>query len=106
MGLKSWLMEKAVTGKLPLWMYRLAGKETSKILKLEDTKMADVTGAPVVDPKPWYKSKAKLAAIIMAIVSAIQPVSTAFGHPFQVPLWVIEFLTGLGLYGVRDAINK
>jgi len=60
----------------------------------------------VEEKKPWYKSKAKLAAIVMAIVACVQPVSTAFGHPVQVPLWVIEFLTGLGLYGVRDAIKK
>lgn len=103
MGLKSWLIMKAIQGKFPLWAYRIAGKETSKILKREDSKMAD---AIVVDPKPWYQSKAKLSAIIMAIVAAIQPVSTAFGHPIQVPLWVIEFLTGLGIYGVRDAIKK
>lgn len=64
------------------------------------------TPAVAVDPKPWYKSKAKWAAIIMAIISCIQPVSASFGHPVQAPLWLIEFLTGLGLYGVRDAINK
>lgn len=66
--------------------------------------MGDTT--TTVETKPWYLSKAKVAAIIMAIVSSIQPISMAFGHPVQVPLWVIEFLTGLGLYGVRDAINK
>ena len=65
-----------------------------------------VDSAPVDSDKPWYKSKAKVAAIVMAVVSAIQPISTAFGHPVQVPLWVIEVLTGLGIYGVRDAIGK
>ncbi len=101
MGLQTWLATKALTGKLPLWMYRLLGKWAAKKLQLEGT-MADT---PVVDDKPWYKSKAKLAAVIMVVVSAIQPISTAFGHPYQVPLWVIEILTGLGVYGVRDAIK-
>lgn len=63
-------------------------------------------GEANVEVKPWYKSKAKWAAIVMAIVGCVQPVSAAFGHPVQVPLWVIEFLTGLGIYGVRDAIVK
>lgn len=102
MSLKTWLLEKTVTGKLPLWIYRLMGKKVAKKLNLEEeNNMAD----PVTDPKPWYQSKAKLAAIVTAIVACIQPVSTALGHPYQVPLWVIEFLMGLGIYGVRDAIK-
>lgn len=72
--------------------------------------MTDSTTTPATAPsttdKPWYKSKAKIAAIVMTIVSAIQPISTAFGHPMQVPLWVIEILTGLGIYGVRDAVGN
>lgn len=102
MSLKSWIAIKAVQGKLPLWMYRIAGKRASKILKLEEVKMGETT----VEKTPWYKSKAKWAAVCMAVVGCVQPVSTAFGHPVQVPLWVIEFLTGLGIYGVRDAISK
>ncbi len=62
---------------------------------------------PVVEqPKPWYKSKAKIAAVVTVIVGAIQPLSTAFGHPIVIPNWVIEALIGLGIYGVRDAISK
>ncbi len=84
-----------------MWAYRFIGRRLAKILKLEEKEMIDETVN-----KPWYKSKAKIAAVVMAVVSAIQPVSTAFGHPVQVPLWVIEILTGLGIYGVRDAIGK
>lgn len=100
MGLKTWLIKKAVAGRFPLWVYRLIGKHLAKTLKMEGMKMAEET------PKPWYKSKAKWAAILAALVACVQPVSTALGHPYQVPLWVIEFLTGLGIYGVRDAIKK
>lgn len=65
--------------------------------------MADI---PVAEAKPWYKSKAKLAAIIGVILAAVTPISTAFGHPIVVPNWVLEFLAGVGLYGLRDAIQK
>lgn len=95
MGLKTWLAEKAIQGKLPMWTYRLAGKMLAKKLDLkENIQMA-------TDTKAWYKSKAVWAAILTATVGAIQPVSAAFGHPIAVPLWIIEVLTGLGIYGVR-----
>lgn len=58
-----------------------------------------------VDSKPWYKSKAKLAAIVTVLVGAVQPISTAFGHPVVVPQFVIELLIGLGIYGIRDSIK-
>lgn len=99
MGIKAWLIGVALRGKLPLWAYRLAGKSVAK--KLEEI-MADQS----TENKPWYKSKAKWAAVITGLVAAIQPFSTAIGHPVQVPLWVTQFLMGLGLYGLRDAINK
>ncbi len=102
MGIKSWLLIKTIQGKLPLWIYRLIGKKLAQKLNLGEDTMAVETNTP----KPWYQSKAKVSAIIMAVVALIQPVSTAFGHPYQVPLWVIEALTGLGIYGVRDALNK
>jgi hypothetical protein len=98
-GLKNWFLKKALNGKLPLWIYRLAGRKLAKTL-WEEKKMADSV------EKPWYKSKAKVGAILMAILAAVQPVTTAFGHPIQVPLWVYEFLAGLGIYGVRNALNK
>lgn len=59
-----------------------------------------------IDLKPFWQSKAKMAAIITAVVASIQPISTAFGHPYQLPLWIIEFLMGVGLYGIRDAIKN
>lgn len=99
MGLKSWLAIKLLKGRFPLWVYRLIGKEAGKILKLEDTNMAD-TSTPT---KPFWQSKTMWAAIITAILGAIQPVSAAMGHPIAVPLWIIEVLTGLGLYGLRTA---
>lgn len=56
--------------------------------------------------KPWYTSKGKIAAIVTVLVGAIQPVSTAFGHPIEVPDFIIQVLVGLGLYGIRDAIKS
>ncbi len=56
---------------------------------------------PSLPSKPWYQSKAVWAAIVTATLGAIQPVSAAFGHPIAVPLWIIEVLSGLGIYGIR-----
>lgn len=64
--------------------------------------MADTT----MPSKPWYQSKTVWAAIITALCGAVQPVSAAFGHPMSMPLWIIEVLTGLGLYGLRTADTK
>ncbi len=64
--------------------------------------MADATNA-VPTSKPWYQSKTIWAAIVTALVGAVQPISAAFGHPMSTPLWIIEVLMGLGLYGLRTA---
>lgn len=75
------------------WIYRLIGKKVSTKLGLqEDSKM---------DTKTWYKSKTIWTAILTAVIGAIQPVSTAFGHPVVIPQWVLEVLIGMGLYSLR-----
>lgn len=56
--------------------------------------------------KPWYKSKGKWGAIILALFGVVQPISTAMGHPIQVPLWLVELVAGFTGYGIRDAIKK
>ena len=105
MSFKSWIAKKALTGKLPNWVYRLAGKKIAKKIGLEDS-MSKETNAGTVAPKPWYLSKAKLAAIVTVVVSAVGPISTAFGKPITIPAWVIEVLIGLGIYGIRDSIKN
>lgn len=60
-------------------------------------------GTDEIETKKWWQSKAVWAAILTSIVGAIQPVSAAFGHPIAVPLWIIEVLTGMGIYGIRTA---
>lgn len=66
--------------------------------------MADTTTPAPVASKPWYQSKTIWAAIVTGLVGLVQPISAVFGHPIAVPLWIIEFLTGLGLYGLRTAV--
>jgi len=75
------------------WVYKLAGKEAAKKLGLEDT----------MDTKKWYKSKTIWTAIISVLIGAIQPISTAFGHPIVIPDWIISLLVGMGLYTARTA---
>jgi hypothetical protein len=79
------------------WIYKVIGKDVSKKLGLEDKEM---------ETTPWYKSKAKLAAIVGALLVALGQVSTALGHPIVIPQWVLEILGAIGIYGIRDAIQK
>lgn len=108
MGLRSWIATQVIEGKLPGWTYRLIGKFLAKKLDLEEDmtdQIAAIPGSPAVAPdtKPWYKSKTVWAAIITAFIGAVQPVSTALGHPYQFPLWMTQVLMGLGMYGLRTA---
>lgn len=69
-----------------------------------EVKMADQT--EVKTGKPLWQSKAVIAAVVTVIVGAIQPISSALGHPITVPNWILEVLAGLGVYGIRDAVGK
>lgn len=51
-------------------------------------------------------SKAKLAAIVGVILTAIPVISTAWGHPVVIPEWVFKALGYAGLWAVRDAIKS
>ena len=57
----------------------------------------------VMPTKPWYQSKAVWSAVVGAILGAVQPISSAFGHPIVIPTWVFEVLGSLGLYSLRTA---
>lgn len=59
-----------------------------------------------MDAKKWHQSRAVWTAIITVALGAVQPVSTALGHPFQIPLWVYEMLGGFGLYTLRVSNTK
>lgn len=79
------------------WIERLIGKNIAQKLNLGDN-MTDA-----IDSKPWYKSKTVLSAIIGVLLAAVQPISTAVGHPIVIPNWVFEILAGMGLYSLRTA---
>lgn len=80
------------------FMLKILGKQISNKLELEDGTMNDT--------KVWYKSKAKLSAIIGAVLIAVQQISTALGHPIIIPQWVLEILAAVGVYGIRDAMKS
>ena len=73
---------------------KFAGKKIAKELDLQEGNM---------EGKPKWKSKAVWAAVITALLGAVQPISEALGHPISVPDWVFQVLIGAGLYGIRDA---
>ena len=59
-----------------------------------------------MDEKSIWKSKTVWTAIIGVVLGAVQPISSAIGHPVEVPMWVFQVLGAFGLYGVRDGIGK
>lgn len=104
MSLKTWGIGLFLKGKLPMWVYRLIGKQIAKKIKLvEEDNMADTD--TTVSP-PWYRKKTSWIAILGAILGAVQPVSAALGHPIVIPAWVFEVLAGLGLYTLRSAVSS
>ena len=50
-------------------------------------------------------SKAKLTAVIGVILTAIPPLSAAWGHPIIIPDYIYKILAAAGLWSVRDAIQ-
>lgn len=89
---------------MPNWILRLIGRRIATKLELEET-MDDKP--KVTNSTVWWKSKAKISALITILVAAIHPIAVAWGHPeIVVPNWFIEMLIGMGIYGIRDAIPK
>lgn len=50
--------------------------------------------------KDWYKSKAVWSAIALGVVGILNAVG------IMVPDYVIQILTALGIYGIRDGVGK
>lgn len=50
-------------------------------------------------------SKTKLIAIVYVIVNAVPVISTAWGHPVEVPPVVLRMLEAAGLWSMRDALK-
>lgn len=93
MSLKAWIIEKAIEGKLPNWIYRIAGKKIAQKINIQE--------GNAMDTKKWFQSKAVWTAILGVLLGAVQPISSAFGHPIVVPAWVLEVLAGMGVYSLR-----
>lgn len=50
-------------------------------------------------------SRAKLTAVVFVIVTGVQEISRAWGHPIIIPDYVFKILGGAGLWAVRDSIK-
>lgn len=50
-------------------------------------------------------SKTKLTAIVGVVIVAVETLSTAWGHPIVVPMYIKEFLAGVGLWTLREAVK-
>lgn len=99
MGLKDWAIKKALTGKLPLWIYSLIGKKLSKVLNLKEGNMAEE------EKKPWYKSKGVLTGVVTVLIAAYNAAVGQFSIP-AIPEWVYVLLGALGIYSRVVADKK
>lgn len=78
----------------------------TKVLLAFAKREVDKMESQELEGKSKWQSKAVWTAIIGAVLAAVQPVSTALGHPIVVPPWVYEVLGSIGLYALRDGIGK
>lgn len=76
------------------FIYNLIGKDISKKIGLTEE---------TVDTKKWYLSKTIWIAVISGVLTVLQAVGAATGHPIVIPSWVYGILTSLGLYTARTA---
>ncbi len=76
-------------------------KLVATIIGRKIVKKLDLQEASQMEKKPIWKSKAVWSAVLMALVGAVQPISSALGHPVTVPNWIVEVLAGFGIYGIR-----
>jgi len=81
---------------LILWMLKGLEKDTLR-RRLVIWKVKKI-GDKYMDGKSWYKSKSVWTAILGVALGAVQPVSTALGHPVVIPTWAYEVLGGFGVY--------
>lgn len=68
------------------------------IAKLLGKKIASETGDITV------ASKTKIVALIAVILPAIEPISTAWGHPIHVPDVIYKTLAAAGLWALKDGL--
>jgi hypothetical protein len=105
-SLKDWIVKKAITGKLPNWMYRLAGKKIAKILKLEEGNMAENT-----ETKKWYRSKGVLTGVVTVLIGLYESVRITLAPQFgwtipNIPEFLYVLLGALGVYSRVVADKK
>ena len=72
-----------------------------KIILRRTIEKLNLQEGTVMETKKWFKSKTLWCALVTSILGAVQPMSTALGHPISIPPWVLEVLGGLGLWGLR-----
>lgn len=93
MNLKIWGLKLFLKGKLPSFVYKIAGRKAAKIAQLEDK----------MDTKKWYKSKGVVTGIVTLVIGLYISVDTQIGPLAgfdlpNIPEWVFTFLGAMGIY--------
>lgn len=110
MGLKTYLVSLALKGKLPKWMYRLAGKKIAKILDLkEDKEMTEELKNG--EGKKWWKSKSILNGIVIVIIGTYETVRLSLAPQMgwnlpAIPEFLYVILGAIGIYSRKVADTK
>lgn len=100
MSLKEWLVKKSLAGKLPLWMYRLAGKKIGKLLNLkEDSEMSE----ELEGKKSWWKSKSILNGIVIVLIGTYETIRISLAPQLgwnipAIPEFLYVILGAIGIY--------
>lgn len=79
--------------RLPKFVWNLIGKKI-------------INEATDGHPEKFEVSKAKMAAVVYVLVTAVQTLGPAFGYNIEIPPAVFRVLEALGLWAVRDAIKS
>ncbi len=71
------------------------------LIKLVGKKIINAVGGE----EKWATSRTKLTAIVAVIITGIDTIPAAFGHPVVIPPEVYNFLAAIGLWSLRDGMQ-
>ena len=109
MGLKTWAVSLALRGKLPKFVYRMAGRKIAEILDLKENDMSEEMKEG--EGKKWWKSKSILNGIVIVIIGTYETVRLSLAPQMgwnlpAIPEFLYVILGAIGIYSRKVADTK